>query len=91
MPIVGLGSAPFRGNFKPTNVRSHLSGYPSVQTYTVQSAFKFDYPEELVRKAIMTLRKSPRRDPIPVDNEERFIELIEKMNPNWDDLFHTLA
>ena len=27
-----------------------MKGYPSVQTYTVQSAFKFDYPEEVVRK-----------------------------------------
>src|SRR5205085_7966807 len=36
-PIVGVGSAPFRGNFTPTNVKSRLKGYPSVQTFTVQS------------------------------------------------------
>lgn len=78
-PIVGLGSAPFRGNFKPTNVKSRLNGYPSVQTFTVQSAFKFDYPEELVRKAITAIRKAKRRAPVPIENEEGYVALIEKI------------
>ena len=34
-----MGSAPFRGNLKPTNVESLMKEYPSVQTFTVQSAF----------------------------------------------------
>ncbi|MFN0118831.1 MAG: phosphoenolpyruvate carboxylase [Elusimicrobiota bacterium] len=79
-PIVGLGSAPFRGNFKPTNVRSELKGYPSVQTFTIQSAFKFDYPEDLIKKAIQSIKKVSRRAPIPIENEEAFLALIEKMS-----------
>jgi phosphoenolpyruvate carboxylase len=82
-PIVGVGSAPFRGNFKPTNVRHELKGYPSVQTFTIQSAFKFDYPEELVKKAISVIRKTPRRAPIPVENEEVLLLLIEKMSKTY--------
>jgi len=82
-PIVGLGSAPFRGNFTPTNVKSRLKGYPSVQTFTVQSAFKFDYPEELARRAIAAIKKSPRRAPVPIEDEERIIELIERISATY--------
>lgn len=82
-PIVGLGSAPFRGNFKPTNVKSRLKGYPSVQTFTVQSAFKFDYPEEMVKKAIQAIKKAPRRAPHPLEDEAPIVELIEKISNTY--------
>lgn len=82
-PIVGLGSAPFRGHFNPTNVKSRLKGYPSVQTFTVQSAFKFDYPEELVRSAVDTIKRAPRRAPIPVDDERQLLPLIEKISSTF--------
>lgn len=82
-PIVGVGSAPFRGNFKPTSVKSHLKGYPSVQTFTIQSAFKYDYPEELVRKAVSMIRKTPRKAPIPIDDEERLVATIEKISGTY--------
>ena len=82
-PIVGLGSAPFRGNFRPTNAKNCLKGYPSVQTFTVQSAFKFDYPEELVKRAIQSIRKSPRRAPIPVEDEEHLVNVIEKISGTY--------
>jgi len=82
-PIVGLGSAPFRGNFKPTNVKSRLKGYPSVQTFTVQSAFKFDYPEDLVKKAVAIINKTTRRAPHPVDDEQPLLELIEKISRTY--------
>lgn len=82
-PIVGVGSAPFRGNFKPTNVKSRLKGYPSVQTFTVQSAFKFDYPEELVRKAVSFINKTTRKAPIPVDDEQPLIDVIENISATF--------
>jgi phosphoenolpyruvate carboxylase len=79
-PIVGVGSAPFRGNFTPTNVKSRLKGYPSVQTFTVQSAFKFDYPEELVKSAVAVIKKAERRAPIPVDDVDQLLPIIEKIS-----------
>jgi phosphoenolpyruvate carboxylase len=82
-PIVGLGSAPFRGNFKPTNVKTRLRGYPSVQTFTIQSAFKFDYPEELVKRAISFIRKAPRRAPLLVEHEDHILALVEKMSSTY--------
>ncbi|MCB4757147.1 MAG: phosphoenolpyruvate carboxylase, partial [Elusimicrobia bacterium] len=82
-PLVGVGSAPFRGNFTPTNIKENLHGYPSVQTFTIQSAFKFDYPKDLVRSAVAQIKKSPRKPPIPVDNEAALLHIIDKIAANF--------
>lgn len=90
-PIVGVGSAPFRGNFTPTNVREELRGYPSVQTFTVQSAFKFDYPQELVKNAVAHIKKTERRAPIPVSDESALLPIIEKMSKTFSSQVQRLA
>ncbi|MEA5017437.1 MAG: phosphoenolpyruvate carboxylase [Erysipelotrichaceae bacterium] len=51
-PIIGVGSAPFRGNLRPDTVTRVAAEYPSVYTFTIQSAFKYDYEPDLVRSAI---------------------------------------
>lgn len=76
-PILGVGSPPFRGNFKPTNVESVIRGYQSCQTFTIQSAFKYDWPSEVVAAAIRKVNSAPRGNPFPVD-EEKSNYLIKK-------------
>jgi len=76
-PILGTGSAPFRGNLKPGNVRNCLESYPSVQTFTLQSAFKYDYPVPQVRAAIEEIQSFRRDKPREVD-EERSVGLIAR-------------
>ena len=82
-PIIGVGSAPFRGNFRPDNLNA-LKGYPSVQTFTIQSAFKYDYPNRQVRDAIDQITSTARGKAIPVERErvsemgERFSKAYEK-------------
>lgn len=78
LPILGCGSAPFRGNFKPTNIRNCIQGYPSIQTYTIQSAFKYDYPIKDVTSAVGFLNESRRGEPVAVD-EGRCREIITKL------------
>lgn len=56
-PILGAGSAPFRGNLSPRTVRRFAREYPSVETFTLQSAFKYDYPLEEIRDAVRYLRQ----------------------------------
>ena len=77
LPIIGCGSAPFRGNLKPTNADMFIKNYPSVQTYTIQSAFKYDYDEKLVRSAVEKMNAAERKAPIQVD-ENRCRDLIER-------------
>jgi phosphoenolpyruvate carboxylase len=55
LPIIGCGAAPFRGGLQPDSTERALATYPSVQTFTLQSAFKYDYPAEQVGRAIETL------------------------------------
>jgi phosphoenolpyruvate carboxylase len=76
-PIIGVGSAPFRGNLRPDTVDRVIKEYPSVQTFTLQSAFKYDYPPNVVSKAITKLYETPRSKPHFME-EERCIEIVEK-------------
>ena len=89
-PIIGVGSAPFRGNLKPTNVDRIMREYPSVQTYTVQSAFKYDYPHDVVREGIRKINEtSPGKAP-DVD-EKRCLEIINKCSISYRDQIIHLA
>lgn len=77
LPIIGVGSAPFRGNLKPTNVQNCLREYPSVQTFTLQSSYKYDYPESVVRAGTQEINEAKRRRPLQVD-EAVVNRLIDK-------------
>lgn len=83
-PILGTGSAPFRGNLKPGNVANCLRSYPSVQTFTLQSAFKYDYPLADVQAAVREIEGFPRGEPREVD-EERSLRLIAKSTAAYQD------
>lgn len=74
-PILGMGSAPFRGGLSPATVERVGREYPSVVTFTVQSAFKFDHPVEQVRAACARLRQRAI-GPAGTLDEERARELI---------------
>lgn len=74
--IIGAGDGD-RGNFNPLRVDSMLKGYPSCQTFTVQSAFKFDHPQNVVAEAIRKINSTKRGEPIPV-NEKESVYLMKK-------------
>ena len=91
LPIIGVGSAPFRGNLNPRRVHEFLEEYPSVQTYTIQSAFKYDYPETEVRAGIETLNAAVRGPATEIDEKEarriidkvsyRFAQCVTELAP----------
>jgi len=76
-PILGVGSVPFRGNFKPTNAKEMIKGYQSCQTFTIQSAFKYDWPLATVTEAIRDINSAQRGSPLAVD-EEKSERIIKK-------------
>ncbi|MDA8112584.1 MAG: phosphoenolpyruvate carboxylase, partial [Nitrospiraceae bacterium] len=62
---------PFRGGLSPWNVPHFIEEYPGVRTVTVQSAFRYDYPQEDVREAINLLNRSlPGTVPLAYTPEE---------------------
>ncbi|MEK6921885.1 MAG: phosphoenolpyruvate carboxylase [Nanoarchaeota archaeon] len=81
-PILGCGSAPFRGNLRPSTTASLLKAYPSVQTFTLQSSFRYDSPIKEVQDAVETLNTTRTSKPLPVD-EEKVLPLIEKMEKSY--------
>ncbi len=81
-PIIGVGSAPFRGNLKPSTVERVTEEYPSVQTFTIQSAFKYDNPSDEVRKAVDRLRERKVRSPQTID-EARCLDIVKKYSDEY--------
>ncbi|MBI2655332.1 phosphoenolpyruvate carboxylase [Candidatus Woesearchaeota archaeon] len=90
LPILGCGSAPFRGNFKPTNIKNCIQGYPSVHTYTLQSAFKYDYNITDVTNAVEFLNESRPGKPVQVD-EKKCISIIDKIMHEYRKQIRLLA
>ncbi|MFW5730477.1 MAG: phosphoenolpyruvate carboxylase, partial [Desulfonatronovibrionaceae bacterium] len=76
-PILGMGSAPFRGGLHPHSVQRVGEEYPSVVTFTIQSAFKFDYPVSDVQDACRFL-KSRNIGPAAEVDEERALDIIQR-------------
>lgn len=89
-PIIGVGSAPFRGGLSPLTVDRVTAEYPSAHTFTVQSAFKYDYPLEDVRNAVRRLEERWPTRPLPVD-EEAALDLIERYTGAYERQIGPLA
>ncbi len=60
-PIIGVGSLPFRGGLSPERLKTFLDEYRGVRTVTIQSAFRYDYPRDQVRRSIRELNRSLRK------------------------------
>lgn len=56
-PWVGGGCLPFRGGINPENIDPIIDEYRGVSTLTIQSAFRYDYDLDEVKKAIKKLNK----------------------------------
>jgi len=89
-PIVGVGSAPFRGNLRPSTVERVMEEYPSVHTFTIQSAFKYDSPPEEAREAIRKLKARKTGLPQEVD-EVKCLEIIRKYSEEYEKQIIALA
>ncbi len=91
LPLIGCGSAPFRGHFTPKNALTIMKkGYPSVQTFTAQSSFKYDHDIADVQHAIEELKAAKRRAPIVVD-EQQLLPLIDKLGAAYQQQVRLLA
>lgn len=76
-PILGVGSAPFRGNLRPDTVDKIVEDYPSVHTFTIQSAFKYDNPPDEVKKGVEKLQSRRTGLPQQID-EDVYLDIIER-------------
>ena len=76
-PIIGMGSAPFRGSLTPSNVDNVIKEYPSTYTFTLQSSFKYDHPPREVIKAVDKLKSKKPGKAQEIDVEVA-VKIMEK-------------
>ena len=91
LPIIGVGSVPFRGGLAPRTIDRVLATYPSVQTFTIQSAFKYDHAAEEVRAAIMELHARERGGPIRIAADPMTIPLLDRLVARYEAEVRELA
>lgn len=61
-PWVGGGCLPFRGGINPENIEATIEELKGVSTVTIQSAFRYDYKLEEVKKAIKQLNDNLQKN-----------------------------
>jgi len=82
-PIIGSGSLPFRGGLNPENIEKLLPQYQGVRTVSIQSAFRYDYPQEDVKKALKFIEtelpkgKAPEFDGATFDRLRNIIQIFK--------------
>lgn len=89
-PILGMGSAPFRGGLSPLTAEQVGVEYPSVVTFSTQSAFKYDYPPDQVRAACEHLKAREIGRARPVD-EDRALDVIDRYSAAYRERIVELA
>ncbi len=57
-PIIAPGTLPFRGGLTPETIEAFMKEFAGVKTLVIQSAFRYDYPVKLVKKAIKKISKT---------------------------------
>jgi phosphoenolpyruvate carboxylase len=76
-PIIGSGSLPFRGGLNPENIEKVLPQYEGVQTVSIQSAFRYDYPQEEVKAALRFIAEELPKKKAPIFDDATFEALKE--------------
>ena len=89
-PIIGVGSAPFRGNLRPQTIDRISREYPSAYTFTIQSAFKYDNTPDEVRKAIRKLKERKIERAQKID-EKKSLKIIKKYSREYQKQIVKLA
>jgi len=89
-PILGAGCPPFRGHLSPETVEWVLNEYSDVQTFTVQSAFKYDRPVSTVVEAINKLKASSVQRRPSID-EGKCLEIVDKVSTEYRRTIELLA
>lgn len=89
-PIIGAGSAPFRGNLRPDTVKRVTDEYAGAHTFTIQSAFKYDTNLEDAVQAIRFLEE--REVPPAREIDETYaVSLIDRYAEGYQKQIQSLA
>jgi phosphoenolpyruvate carboxylase len=68
----------------PLSESQVLEEYPSVQTFTLQSAFKYDYPEQQIVESIKRIKEKKRGKPQELDLEY-YQKILENLSKEYEE------
>ncbi|MDO8428138.1 MAG: phosphoenolpyruvate carboxylase [Candidatus Diapherotrites archaeon] len=89
-PIAGMGGAPFRGNLLPGKEQDCMNEFSSVQTFTIQSAFKYDANEKEVRESIENINTGKKKK-AKIIEQTQALAIIEKYSEEYQKQVEGLA
>lgn len=70
-PMLGCASLPFRGGLTPRTHQEFMEIYAGLRTLVIQSAFRYDYPKDEVKKSIAEINQQlPQTEARLFDKEE---------------------
>lgn len=93
-PVLGTGSLPFRGSVNPTYTKTFLEQYAGTRTYSIQSAFRYDYPLTDVRRALTEIREQAPQlcvQRITSTDQRQLRELADLFVTHWQPTIESLA
>lgn len=93
-PILGTGSLPFRGSVNPEYTETFLEQYSGVRTYSIQSAFRYDYPKADVKKALTLIKKeAPKRRVVSVSaaDKAKIVKVAKMFQDIWQPTIESIA
>ncbi len=92
-PIIGAGSLPFRGGLTPIKIKDFDAEYPGINTITVQSAFRYDYPISKVRQAIKYYNKRHHglSQIVSKADRKRLIEIISLFEKEYQNRLNKIV
>ena len=89
-PIIGAGSAPFRGNLRPDTVQRVTDEYAGAYTFTIQSAFKYDSDLDKATAAIKYLNEREVMEARFID-EPYAVDLLDRYAAEYRKQIQSLA
>ncbi|HZX19995.1 MAG TPA: phosphoenolpyruvate carboxylase [archaeon] len=81
-PIIGVGSAPFRGNMRPQTAERVAKGYSSVHTFSIQSSFKYDNEPHDVENAVKILNERTKSKQKEFD-QKKAMKIVDKYSAEY--------
>ncbi len=93
-PILGTGSLPFRGSVNPQYTETFLTQYAGVRTYSIQSGFRYDYPKDQVKKALLEMKKQvPKKKVVRIGaaDVKKIQKLCELFSDVWRPTIESIA
>jgi len=92
-PMIGVGCLGFRGGLSPDSVQYFVREYPGMRTVTLQSAFRYDYPQAKVQKAVSKLNTALNTQAIEIEQseEKKIAALIEIFSKEYKNTVEALT